>query len=282
MVRLVFRVLLISIIIIGVFSCSDEAKKETIKIGNEQWAVSRSLNYLGKILLEKKGFDVEIVNKRIENIYRDLGHGRIDVFMDTWVEGHDIYIYEYEGMEDLGAIYKDCRLGLAVPSYFDIDSISDLKNDSASFDNVLYGVKKDAGVMISAMTALNIYDIHPEVINLEEDELVERLQMLTDKKENFVTGAWRPHWKIKRFDLKFLADTSNSFIEHDEIHKYTRSGFRKQYPVAANILSKVFFTDEQFSAYLLELKGAKDQKEIEARIQKWMEKNPDLVNEWLE
>lgn len=281
MINKVLRLSVISMLSVVLWNCSEGGSKEKIKIGNEQWAVSRSLNYLGKILLEENGIPAEIVNTDVESIYRGIGKGNIDLFLDTWVEGHDIYLYEYDDVEDLGAVYKGCRLGMAVPSYFDVDSISDLKKDSSLFGNVFYGVKKDAGVMISSVTAMKQYGMNPEIINMTEDELVKQLELMTNQKQNFVTGAWKPHWKIRQFDLKFLADTSHSFIEGDEIHKFARAGFKKDHPNAAAILSNIYFTDDEFSEYLLQLKDAKEPKDIEARIKKWMAENPEKVTSWV-
>lgn len=281
MIRKAFGFLLISVLIFSVYSCSEDEPNETIKIGNEQWAVSRSLNYLGKVLLEQNGFPTEIVDNDIENIYRDLNKGKIDLFLDTWLEGHDVYLYEYNEVEDLGAVYKGCRLGMAVPSYFDVDSIVDLKRDSSIYGNIFYGVKKDAGVMISSITAMKQHGMNPEIINMTEDQLVKQIKLMTDQKQNFVTGAWKPHWKIKQFGLKFLADTSHSFIEGDEIHKFAKAGFREEYPKAAAILSNITFTDDEFSDYLLVLKNATEPADIEARVKSWLKAHPEKVTAWV-
>ena len=48
MTRKAFGFLLISALLFSIYSCSGDGASKTIKIGNEQWAVSRSLNYLGK------------------------------------------------------------------------------------------------------------------------------------------------------------------------------------------------------------------------------------------
>ncbi|MDB9724744.1 hypothetical protein OAA90_00010 [Salibacteraceae bacterium] len=281
MTRKAFGFLLISALLFSIYSCSGDGASKTIKIGNEQWAVSRSLNYLGKIILEENGIPAEIVNIDIENIYRDLNKGKIDLFLDTWIAGHDVYLYEYNDVEDLGAVYKGCRLGMAVPSYFDIDSIVDLKRDSSIYGNVFYGISKDAGVMISSITALKQYEMNPRIVSMEEDKLVKQLELMTNQKQNFVTGAWKPHWKIKQYDLKFLADTSNSFIENDEIHKYAKAGFKKAYPKAAKILSNIFFTDDEFSDYLLVLKDATEPADIESKIRAWMKAHPEKVAAWV-
>lgn len=281
MIQKALSFFLISVLAFSIFSCSEDSSKKIIKIGNEQWAVSRSLNYLGKIILEENGFSAEIVNTDIENIYRDLNKGKIDLFLDTWLEGHDVYLYEYKDVEDLGAVYKGCRLGMAVPSYFDVDSIVDLKRDSSIYGNVFYGVTKDAGIMISSITAMKQHGMNPEIINMSEDQLVQQLKLMTDQKQNFVTGAWKPHWKIKQFGLKFLSDTSHSFIEGDEIHKFARAGFSKEHPKAAAILSNIFFTDDEFSDYLLVLKNATEPADIEARTKSWLKAHPEKVASWV-
>ncbi len=281
MIKKALHILTILAISSTIFSCSEEKAKGPIKLGNEEWAVSRSMNYLGKIVLEKNGFPAEIINEHIESIYGDLNTGKIDLFLDTWVEGHGVYVYELHDVEDLGTVYEGCQLGMAVPSYFEVDSISDLLKDSSSYGNVLYGVNKDAGVMIGAKTAMKQYGLKPQVISMTEDELVNQLQLMIDKNQNFVTAAWKPHWKIHEYGLKFLVDTTHSFIEGDEIRKYARPGFEKSYPEAAKILKKIVFSDDEMSEYLLALKGATEPEDIEARIIDWIENHPEKSKEWL-
>ncbi len=275
------RVFLLTLSVISIVSCSEKKADEKITLGNENWAVSRALNYLGKVVLEQNGIPAEVVNSDIENIYEDLGEGKIDLFLDTWVEGHSVYLYEFKEVEDLGAIYKGCRLGIAVPDYFDVDSISQLKEDSSTYGNVFYGIEKDGGVMISSKTAMKQYGMNPEVVNMSEDELVKQLQLMVSKKQNFVTGAWHPHGKMQELNLKFLVDTTNSFIQNDEIHKYARPGFKMDYPKAAEILSKITFSEDEMTNYLLALKGAKNEEDIVPRIKEWIKENPEVSKGWI-
>ncbi len=272
---------LVLLVVFSLFSCTEEKTAKKIKLGNEQWAVSRAMNYLGKVVLEKNGFDAEIVDADIESIYNNLNSGKIDLFLDTWVEGHSVYLYDFKDVEDIGAIYKGCKLGIAVPSYFDVDSISDLLADSASYNNLFYGEDKDAGVMISARTAMGIYGLNPEIVYMPEDQLVTQMELMVNQKQNFVAAAWIPHWKNLKFNLKFLVDTTHSFIENDEIHKYARAGFQKDYPEASALLSKITFSEDEMSAYLLALEGANKPADIEARITKWMDENKEKTAAWV-
>lgn len=268
------------LIAISIMSCGEPPKKKII-IGNEQWAVNRALTFLAKGLLEQKGYEVEVANQDIEQIFRNLGHGHIDLYMDAWIKGHDIYLFEYQDLVDVGKVYHGCRFGLAVPSYFDIDTIHQLKADSTIYNNTVYGVKKDAGVMIASIEALKAHGMHPQILNMQEDDFVEKIEMLIDKKENFVTAAWKPHWKINYYDLKFLEDTSSSFGEVDEIHIVGRVGFDTDFPDAHSTLSKVYLNDDLLSSYLLMMKDAKDDSTRSLVANEFIEQNPDLVKTWL-
>ena len=261
-------------------SCGEPAKPK-ITIGNEEWAVNRALTYLAKNKKKKKGYDVEIQHQKIEQIYRNLGHGHLDLYMDAWLKGHDVYLFEYPDLVDLGNVYHGCQFGLAVPSYFHIDSISQLKRDSSEYGNTVYGVMKDAGVMISTVQALKVYDLNAQIYNMDEDQLIEKLQMMIVKKENFVTAAWKPHWKIGYFDLKFLKDTSGAYGTVDEIHIVGREGFDTDHPEIVSMLSKIYFNDDLLSSYLLMMKDAKNEEQRIATAREFINQNPDLVSTWL-
>ncbi|MBD80436.1 MAG: hypothetical protein CL840_16085 [Crocinitomicaceae bacterium] len=275
-------ILLSLLAIIGMIAFqSCDSSKSTIVIGNEAWTLNRGLTYLTKAVLEEKGFEVKVKNDRIENIFKQMSTGAIDLYMDAWEDAHYVYIYEREGLEDLGEIYRGCKMGVAVPSYFDIDSVSQMKADSSIYGNIFYGVKRDAGVMISAITAFRNYGMNPKIVEMEEDELLERIQMMVDQEKTFVTAAWKPHWKIDYFDLQFLEDTSASFGETDEIHAYGRPDFQSDNPEVSEIVRRIEFSDDQMSSLLLEMKDAKDEKGYEEAVAKWMEDNRGAVNKWL-
>lgn len=275
-----FKSCLLALSIILAVSCG-EAPKKKITIGNEDWAVNRALTYLAKNVLEEKGYEVEIKHQDIEQIYRDLGHGHLDLYMDAWLQGHDVYLFEYPDLVDIGKIYHGCKFGLAVPSYYNVDSIYQLKRDSSEYGNAVFGVLKDAGVMIASVQALKAHNLNPQIINMEEDQFVNKLQMMIDKKENFVTAAWKPHWKVKHFDLKFLYDTTTTYGNADEIHAIARVGFDKDYPEVVNMLSKIYFNDDMFSDYLLMMKDAKDDESRNKVAQQFIADNRELVNIWI-
>jgi|TARA_B110000967_G_C18812173_1_gene524219 glycine betaine/proline transport system substrate-binding protein len=263
------------------FFQSCEEPRKSIIIGNEAWTLNRGLTYVTKAVLEEKGFKVVIKDERIENIFKQMSAGSIDLYMDAWEDAHYVYIYERQGLEDLGEIYAGCKMGVAVPRYFELDSVSQMKADSSIYGNVFYGVKREAGVMISAITAFRNYEMHPKIMELEEDELLERAQMMVDKEENFVMAAWSPHWMVNHFDLKFLEDTSAYFGETDEIHAYGRSKFEADNPKVAEIIKRISFSEGQMSSLLLEMKDTKNEEEYKKATSKWIADNRGVVNKWL-
>jgi glycine betaine/proline transport system substrate-binding protein len=101
------------------------------------------------------------------------------------------------------------------------------------------------------------------------------------KKDTFVTAAWKPHWMIAAFDLKFLTDTSNSFGETDEIHAYGRPDFREDNAEAAQIVSRMYLNDAELNELLTAMRGKKTQEEREEVIKTWKTKHVELVNGWL-
>jgi glycine betaine/proline transport system substrate-binding protein len=261
---------------------SCESKQKEVTIGNvKDWTLNNTLTYLTKTVLEEAGYKVKVKDERIENIFRLMAEGKIDLYMDAWEDAHYVYIYEHQGLQDLDEIYKGCKMGIAVPRYFDVDSIGDLKRDSTLYKDQFYGVEKDAGVMIGAITAFKNYGMEPQIISMDEDDFLNQLELMYTKKDTFVTAAWKPHWMIAAFDLKFLTDTSNSFGETDEIHAYGRPDFREDNAEAAQIVSRMYLNDAELNELLTAMRGKKTQEEREEVIKTWKTKHVELVNGWL-
>jgi len=262
-------------------SCS-APKKESLILGNENWVSSMCLTYLTKAVLEEKGYTVEVKNKKIENILADMDQGRIDLFMDVWYEGHSVYLYEFPNLEDLGTVYDNCEIGLAVPEYFNIDSVSQLSAVADSFGGMIYGIREDAGVMIATASIIEDYAWeNVKIKNLETNELSKQLDASTAQRNNFVTAAWKPDWKNDHFYLNWLTDTTGLFGKGDKIQKMAKPGFSEENPELAEIIKKIYLSEDQLTSFVNMVKDNRNPEKVAEMAQQWMKENRELVDEWV-
>ena len=79
------------------------------------------------------------------------------------------------------------------------------------------------------------------------------------------------------YDMKALEDPEGAFGEPEALHHLGRTGFKEDFPDAAEWIAGATLTDEQFGS--LEDKVVNEfgeGKEAEA-VEAWLEENPDVL-----
>lgn len=260
---------------------SPTEEKEKIKIGYVNWAEGVAMTNLAKVALEDKmGYEVELTLGEPGMIFTSLSDGNVDAFLDTWLPlTHDDYIKKYEGkIEDLGYNYENARIGLVVPEYSDINSIEDLNEFKDDLDGEIIGIDAGAGIMRAATESIKDYGLDYKLIEGSGPAMTTMLKEAIDKEKDIVVTGWKPHWKFARWDLKFLDDPKNSFGESENIHTFTRAGFKEDMPEVAEFFENFILDDDQLGSLMGKLEEIEDGEEA---AREWMKENEDLVNSWI-
>ena len=85
-----------------------------------------------KLIKEKLGQDVELVQTDVAPLYQGVSRGDIDAMMMAWLPAThaDYFAKVKDKVETLGTVYDGAKLGWVVPAYVpeaEISSIEDLK-----------------------------------------------------------------------------------------------------------------------------------------------------------
>ncbi|WP_138418418.1 glycine betaine ABC transporter substrate-binding protein [Aquibacillus sediminis] len=101
----------------------------SIEIILTPWEAETFTTNVAKIVLEQQGFNVTLTPVDPSVMFESIATGDADASLSPWIPAtHGALYEEYEGQfEDLGANLEGAKIGLAVPSYMDIDSIEDLE-----------------------------------------------------------------------------------------------------------------------------------------------------------
>ncbi|WP_371068851.1 glycine betaine ABC transporter substrate-binding protein [Sediminibacillus sp. JSM 1682029] len=93
------------------------------------WDAESFSTNVAKIVLEQKGFNVSLTPVDPSVMFEAVATGDSDATLSPWMPAtHGALYEEYEGQfEDLGPNLEGAKIGLAVPSYMDIESIEDLE-----------------------------------------------------------------------------------------------------------------------------------------------------------
>ncbi|PAV29603.1 glycine/betaine ABC transporter [Virgibacillus profundi] len=93
------------------------------------WDAETFTSNVAKVVLEQQGFNVTLTPVDPAIMFEAIVTDDADASLAPWMPAtHGALYAEHEGnFEDLGANVEGAKIGLAVPSYMDIDSIEDLQ-----------------------------------------------------------------------------------------------------------------------------------------------------------
>lgn len=278
--NIIQKIALLLVFGILIASCGGGNSKNKINLAYANWAEGIAMTHVAKVVLEEKGYDVNLMNADIAPIFASLSRGNADAFMDVWmpVTHHD-YMEQYgESLEVIGVNYDQARIGLVVPSYVPISSIEELNEYKDKFKGEIIGIDAGAGIMKATDAAIPAYELDFNLLTSSGAAMTATLKRAIDNNEWVVVTGWTPHWMFSRFDIKLLDDPKNVYGDAEQIQIVTRKGFSEEQPFVAEFLSNVKFTDEQISSVMATLEDGNNDLQS---AKDWVEANRELVNSWL-
>ena len=261
---------------------TDETQK-TADLVYVNWAEGIAYTHLAQNVLEEKmGYDVNITSADVGPAYTAIANGDQDAFMETWLPVlHSNYIDRFEeDIVDLGYVYEGTQSGLVVPSYVEIDSISELNEYTEEFDGEITGIDAGAGVMQTTQDVIEEYDLNYDLITSSGPAMTAALSSAIDNEEWIVVTGWNPHWKFGRWDLKFLKQDDDKMMwETGNIHIMGRQNLEQDKPELAQFLENMHFTEEQLGDLMLTVNES--DQDVSQVTMDWMNENEELINSWI-
>lgn len=260
-------------------SNANDANKGTVTIGYNQWPARIATANMWKLVLEEKGYTVNLQAGSKGPLFTGLSNGDIDILSQVWLPFADKpYAEKYkETTVKHEKWYEKAPLGLAVPEYVDIDSISQLNKNKEDFNGEIVGIEPGASLMKLSEKALNKYELNYELIQSSGSAMMSSLGNAIKKEEPIVVTLWEPHWAFSVYDLKFLKDPENIYGDSDDIYWFSRSDFEKDFPEVTKYFNQWDMTHEQMSSLMNTIRKA---GEPEKGAKQWISENQELVDEW--
>jgi len=263
----------------GTPASGQEELKSVVLVSTPYDTEISSSNVL-KIVLKEAGYDVEIKTVDVGLAWKGLATGSGDFFVGGWLPTcHGKYLDENK--DDIVFVRNNLqgtRCGLVVPEYVEIDSIADLKDNGELFDSTITGIEPGAGIMGSTEEVIATYDLDYEIMAGSEAGMCAALKSAVNSEEPIVVTGWSPHWKFVRWDLKYLDDPENVYGGEEYITTYTRTGLEEDMPDLYSFLERFHWETSDMESIMLDMNEGMS---AEDAAQKWVENNPELVNEWL-
>ena len=255
---------------------------KTINIGFISWDEDIAVSHLYKVLLEKKGYHVNLQELEAGPMYAGLAQGNIDLFLDGWLpQTHADYWKQYGNkLEDLGVWYDQATLNIAVPNHLtDINSMEDLRGRGAEFGGKITGIDPGAGLtrttrddMIPKYGLQGEYSLQTS----STTAMLASLEKAINERTPIVVTLWHPHWAYAKYPIKDLADPRGAMGAMTQIHAAGRSGFRADFPDVTGMVGRFRLSDQQLAALENEINSAPKGQE-EAAAQRWADAHPEVV-----
>ncbi|MGP4061369.1 glycine betaine ABC transporter substrate-binding protein [Halobacillus sp. H74] len=254
--------------------------KGTITIGMNNWAENVAVSNMWKLVLEEKGYTVELNQVEKGFLYEALSSGDLDIGMEIWLPNTDKSFYEKykEDIDWRETWYEGTKLGLAVPSYMeDINTIEDLKGSDAFEDKQIVGIDAGASIMSLTEDVISEYELDYSLAASSEPTMITELKSSLESEEPIVATLWKPHWVFAEMDLKFLEDPKNVYGDSENISYAARKGLKEDQPEVVKWFDNFMLTDDQLASLMASINKAETEEE---GAQKWIDENQDLIDEW--
>jgi glycine betaine/proline transport system substrate-binding protein len=259
---------------------------QDVNIALIAWEEAIAVTHMWEVILEEKGYNVEVTDVDVAPMYQGAANGDVDLFLDTWLPNtHEQYWEDYgDQLEDLGSWYDNAILTLTVPAYMeDVDSIPDLLDHVDELDGRIVGIDPGAGLTDttenSAMPGYGLDDDFELVTSSGAAMLAELDSAIADE-EPIVVTLWRPHPAYAKHDLKDLEDPEGLMGDAETIHSVGRDGFGSDFPQLAGWLEDWTMSDDEL-ATLEELTVGDDVTDAEAGAREWLSENTEFLERTL-
>ncbi|MBK5967264.1 MULTISPECIES: glycine betaine ABC transporter substrate-binding protein [Thiorhodovibrio] len=259
--------------------------KDTIKIGWTAWSDAELVTKLAaKILEDRMGYDVELIQTDIAPQYQGVANGDIDVMLMSWQPGtHADYVEKVcNDVVPLGILYTEAQLGWVVPNYIpedELSSIEDLKKDEVKekLDGTITGIDPGAGLTRLSKQAIEDYDLDYDLQISSGAAMTAALKRAIDRNEWIVVTGWSPHWMFGAYDLRYLEDPKGVLGSYERVMAMARKGFYQDEIEAASFLSRMQIPLDDLQASMYDAQ----ESSYEEAVDKYIENNIKRIDYWV-
>ena len=238
-----------------------------------------------RVLEERLGYDVEIVQASNGLQWQGVAQGDMDAMLVAWLPTTQAaYWKKYKAdVLDLGVMFTG-RIGWVIPDSIPeskLSAIPDLKDPAVreKLGGEIVGIQPGAGIMDRSKKALDAYGLDGYTLRSSSTAAMgAALERATDNGDWVAVTGWSPLHIFARWDLRYLEDPKGVFGVTQKIHAIARQGIREDTPRAAAFPAQYELPNPVLEQALLDYDRNGD---VEAAVSKLIESNPELVDEWV-
>ncbi|HKL11213.1 MAG TPA: glycine betaine ABC transporter substrate-binding protein [Clostridia bacterium] len=257
-----------------------DAKGE-VTIGYVQWASAEASTHIVKNVLEEMDYQVNTPVLQTGAMYQATSTGEIDAFVCSWLPDTDRNYWQKYGdtLVELNNNYTSAQIGIVVPEYVDIDSLTEMKDYKEEFEGRIIGIDPGAAEMIVVKEdVMPNYELNDWALTESSGPaMTAELGRLIDEGKWVAVTGWKPHWKWSKWNLKFLKDPDLTMGDGEYIKTMGRPGIKEELPEVTAFLQNYTISTEQLGEVMLEIKNGTPADDA---ANDFVKNNPDLIDSW--
>jgi len=263
--------ILASLAVVGCLFAGTAVAQKTVRMAYVEWACSVATTHVAGAILEKKGYNVRLSSVAMTAMWASVAAGDSDAIMSAWlpVTHADVYAQYKSQIVDLGPNFVGARLGLVVPAYVTIDSITELAAHADKFKGRIVGIDPGAGMSQAIDEAVDNNTSGLGVfrhLTGSDAIMVASLQQAIRQNEWIVVPGWQPHWKFGEWDLKLLNDPDGIFGGEETINTIVRKDLEKDDPELFAFFRDFDWLQLSLDSVLVDNKDGMDPRESAAKF----------------
>lgn len=210
-------------------SSKSSGNSKDVNLAYVEWDTEiASTNVVGQVL-EDLGYNVTLTPLDNAIMWEAVSKGEADGMVAAWLPNtHAPQYKKYKNdLDELGENLAGAKIGLVVPSYMDVNSIEDLKNQA---DHTITGIEPGAGITAATEKALDEYDNLADwnLLTSSSGAMTTSLAKAIKNKEDIIVTGWSPHWMFAKYDLKYLEDPKGVYGGEETINTFARKGLKEE------------------------------------------------------
>jgi glycine betaine/proline transport system substrate-binding protein len=259
---------------------SQPDRKQEVELAYVEWSSEVASTNVVRAVLEQLGYQVKITPVSAAAMWQAVGAGDADAMVAAWLPTtHGHYLDKVrDQVVDLGANLDGTKIGLVVPEYVSIDSISQLNDISDEIDGKIIGIDPGAGLMSKTEKVISEYGLDLDLVEGSGATMTAALGDAIKNHAWIVVTGWTPHWMFARWDLKYLDDPKGIYGGAEQIHTIVRQGLESDMPEVYAVLDRFHWTPDDMAELMVWNQEEGADPYVNAR--RWISEHPDKVAEW--
>ncbi len=272
---------------------ADPAACKEVRFSDVGWTDITATTAATSVVLEGLGYKPKAQILSVPVTYASMKNGDIDVFLGNWMPTMEADLAPYRDDGSVTVLEKanleGAKYTLAVnraTADAGLKSFADIAKFKDKLDGKIYGIEpgNDGNRLIQSMIDDNAFGLKGfSVVESSEQGMLAQVARSVRSKDPVVFLGWEPHPMNANFEMVYLSGGDDWFGPNfggATVFTNTRKGYSADCPNVGKLLSNLEFT----LAMENEIMGAilNDSVEPDDAAKAWLQKNPSVLNKWLD